>query len=529
MHNIGELLRRACRRVGSYRHIDSIGVVAAMMAYAALVLSHISTWSIWFDEAFTAYLVRFNYIDIARYTATDVHPPLYYWVVKAWTSVWGTSELAFRSLSMVFGITAIGVGFILIRKLFGKRAAVLGAWLMALSPMLIRYGEEARMYTMVAVIVFAATYVLVRATETNARKYWVWYGVLIALGMWTHYFAALAWLAHWVWRILVLRIDGARGKELRKRFFSKQWIFAHVLAVGIFAIWAPFMLRQLGIIQMGFWIPAVSSHTFTNYFTNVLFYLNEQDVLSWFALLYVAVIVLAGLLIYRAYRQLSSKKDRKSLLLLMTLAFVPPVLLFLASMPPMKSSFVERYLIPATASLMLLLAVVITHGLRGRSRRLSLILALLLLVSFTIGINRVYFYGNYNKTNGTSIRTKELIAAIDAKAKPGEPLIATDPWVFYEAVFYSTSEHPVYFLDQTTEYKYGSTDMLQYNDQFKIKNLDEFLKVHPTVWYFGNKGSDPITAPSIAHGWRQIDSIAIYDSINGTSPYKAAEFSTTAQ
>jgi len=118
---------------------------------------------------------------------------------------------------------------------------------------------------------------------------------------------------------------------------------------------------------------------------------------------------------------------------------------------------------------------------------------------------------------------------MSAKSKPGEPLIATDPWVFYEAVFYTTKDHPVYFLEQTTEYKYGSVDMLKYNDEFKIKDLDTFLKVHPTVWYFGNHGDSPITPPSIAHGWKQIDAVAAYDSIDGTSPYKAVEYQTNAE
>lgn len=529
MHTLRTFLKKIYRRVIAYPHIDLVGVIAAIAAYVGLVLTHISTWSIWFDEAFTAYIVRFNYAEIARYTATDVHPPLYYWVVKAWTSVWGTSELAFRSFSMVCGALTIVVAFVLLRKLFGKSVAVLGAWCMALSPMFIRYGEEARMYTMVAVIVFAATYMLVRATETNARKYWVWYGVLIALGMWTHYFAALAWLAHWVWRWVSLRVvDRVKGKELRRRFFTESWIWTHVLAIGIFLVWAPFMLRQLGIIQMGFWIPSVSVHTFTNYFTNVLFYLNQDQVLSWLAMLYVLVVGLTAVLLYRTYKGMTKRSDRKHLLLFMSLAFTPPVLLFVASMPPLKSSFVERYLIPAIAALMVLIAIVIVRTFRQGHRYQAIFLSILLIISFAIGINRVYYYGNYNKTNGTSIRTKELIAAMTAQAKPGEPFIATDVWVFYEAVFYTTKDHPVYFLDQTEDYKYGSTDMLKYNDQFKIKDIDAFTKQHPIVWYFGNHGDTPITAPSIVHGWKAINSVAAYDPINGTSPYKAVRFLTNA-
>lgn len=530
MQTLRNSLRRGFERVRTYRYIDGVSLAAAAAAYVGIVATHISTWSIWFDEAFTAYIVRFNFIDIARYTATDVHPPLYYWLVKIWVSVWGTSEFAFRSFSMVCGVIAIVLGFMLIRKLFGKSAAMLGAWLMALSPMLVRYGEEARMYMLVLAIVFAATYILVRATETNARKYWIWYGVFVALGMWTHYFAALAWIAHWVWRAMSLRVvDGLRGKKLRRAFFSPAWIWAHLLAIGMFAAWAPFMLRQLGIIQMGFWIPPVSAHTFTNYFTNILFYLDQHQVMSWLALLYTATLALVLVLLHRIYKSTRARSGRKGLLLLMSLAFAPPLLLFVASMPPLKSSFVERYLVPAIASLMLLLAVVIARSFGTKQRRMAIVLCVLLVVSFAIGINCVYHYGNYNKNSGTSIRTKELVAAMTAKAQPGEPFIATDVWVFYEAVFYTTDDHPIYFLDQTTEYKYGSVDMLKYNDQFKIKDISAFVKDHAIVWYFGNHGDTPIAAPSIAHNWKQLSTVSVHDTINDSSPYKGVRFLTTSE
>lgn len=121
------------------------------------------------------------------------------------------------------------------------------------------------------------------------------------------------------------------------------------------------------------------------------------------------------------------------------------------------------------------------------------------------------------------------MAAIAEKAKPGEPLVATDPWIFYEAVFYTSDKHPVYFLNQTTEYIYGSLDMLKDHDQFKIKDLDAFTRQHPIIWYFGSVGDGQIEPPSIAHGWRQLDSVSIYNSINNNASYKAVRFATNGQ
>ncbi len=518
-------------KVAVWPHIDMAVLVAAITAYIGLVGTRLSTWSIWFDEAFTAYIVRFNFADIAHYTGNDMHPPLYYWLIKVWTSVFGTTEAGFRSFSLVFGVVTIILGFLLLKKLFGRRSAILGVWLLALSPMLVRFGAEARMYTLVTAIVLAATYVLVRAMATNRRRYWAAYGALIVAGMLTHYYVALVWLAHWLWRFMIIRMDGKRGKKLCQEFFNKSWIWTHVLAVAIFAVWLPTAIHQISSLQAGFWIPAISADTLTNYFTNILFYLDHDKVQSWLALLYFVIVVGAVVLLYRAYRHLTAKKARQNLLLIGSLAVFPPLILLLLSMPPLTPSFNDRYLMPSIVAVSLVLAVVVAHGRKNRNKfgLLPIIMSGLILVSFGIGIDRVYYYGNYNKASNTSIRTKELVAAIAEKAKPGEPLVATDPWIFYEAVFYTSDEHPVYFLNQTTEYIYGSLDMLKDHDQFKIKDLDAFTRQHPIIWYFGSVGDGQIEPPSIAHGWRQLDSVSIYDSINNNASYKAVRFATNGQ
>lgn len=518
-------------RLIAWKSFDISMLFAAILAYVGLVSARLSTWSIWFDEAFTAYITRFNFAEIAHYTGNDMHPPLYYWLIKVWTSVFGTNEIGFRSFSMVFGVVTIVLGFLLLRRLFSRRAATVGAWLLALSPMLIRFGDEARMYTLVTAIALGATYLLFRAMTSNRRKYWVTYGLLVAAGMLTHYFMALVWLAHWVWRYIYLRVDGLRGKKLFGKFFDKSWVWTHVLAVGIFAVWLPTAIHQFSVLQAGFWIPTVSAHTLTNYFTNILLYLDHDKVESWLALLYFAVIVGSVVLIYRTYKHMTVKKDRQSLLLIGSLVITPPLILLLLSMPPLKSSFLDRYLMSSIVALVLLLAIAIVHGRKTQQKLglLPILMSVLILISFGVGIDRVYYYGNYNKISNTSIRTKQLIAAVAEKAEPGEPLIATDPWIFYEAVFYNSPDHPIYFLNQTTEYKYGSLDMLKDHDQFKIKDLDAFVKQHPIVWYFGNVGDGEITPPSIAHGWRQIDSVSIHNSIDNNSPYKAVRFETQSR
>jgi len=61
----------------------------------------------WYDEAFSALLVRKNWGEMWALIAQDVHPPLYYIGLKLWAGVFGYADFALRSFSAVFGVLLI--------------------------------------------------------------------------------------------------------------------------------------------------------------------------------------------------------------------------------------------------------------------------------------------------------------------------------------------------------------------------------------------------------------------------------------
>ena len=436
----------------------------------------------------------------------------------------GTSEIGLRSMSVFFGAVAIVFGYLLAKRLFGRRTALFSLLLMVLSPMLVRYSQEMRMYTLVTAIVMAATYVLMLATETGRRKYWLVYGVLISLGMWTHYFAALAWLAHWIWRAW-LTIREKKRKNFVREFFSKDWVAAHGVAIALFAPWIPALIYQTLNVQInGFWIPPVTPATLPNFLTNVLYYQDQDTVSSWLTLLFMIIVTVMIIWAVWTYRKLDNKK-RSSFVLVATLAFVPVALLFVASMPPLRSSFVDRYLIPSTLAIMLFAGVVLAYATEAKKKLLPVSLTVLVAGALTFGIYNVYQLGNYNKTLHTSNNTRQVIEAVFAKAKEGEPIISDTPWVFYEAVFYATESHPVYFVDETTDYKYGSLNMLRENDYGKIKSLESFSKQHDTVWYISRSGSSLVASPN--KNWKPLQQFTVDDLVSGEPLYRAIEYKTT--
>jgi hypothetical protein len=181
-------------------------------------------------------------------------------------------------------------------------------------------------------------------------------------------------------------------------------------------------------------------------------------------------------------------------------------------------------MIPSTAAFAMFAGITLSLGIKKLRAIWRTLAMALIVVSMMFGIMNVYHYGNYNKNSSTKVMTREVVKAIQAKAKPGEPIISATPWVFYEAVFYDTTTNPMYYINAQTDYKYGSLDMLKDSPQYQIKDMTAFSKEHPTVWYIGFSTDKPLTAPD--KNWKEIQNFAIYDPVDNKPNYRASEFQT---
>ena len=68
------------------------------------------------DEAFSWRLTRYGLGEMLRRAAEDVHPPLYYVLLKPWLAMWGDAPEALRGLSLVLGLLVVPLAFVLVRE-----------------------------------------------------------------------------------------------------------------------------------------------------------------------------------------------------------------------------------------------------------------------------------------------------------------------------------------------------------------------------------------------------------------------------
>jgi mannosyltransferase len=101
---------------GRRRLFVPLMLAVVLLAGLMLRLQTASTRSIWFDEAWSWRMSRFPLAELIERTAADVHPPLYYLLLKAWTALFGDSPLAMRSMSALFGVLTILAAYDLVRR-----------------------------------------------------------------------------------------------------------------------------------------------------------------------------------------------------------------------------------------------------------------------------------------------------------------------------------------------------------------------------------------------------------------------------
>lgn len=156
------------------------------------------------DEVSTLWVVRDRSlgeaIDWVRSDA-EITPPLNF--ILSWFSVrLGDAPELVRLPALISGIVSIPLTFLLGRRTVGEKAGLIGAAIMALGPFMIFFSANGRAYTLMVMLLLGSTIAMLKADETRQARWWVAYGLLSCLAMYSHYTAAFVLAAQFAWLLL---------------------------------------------------------------------------------------------------------------------------------------------------------------------------------------------------------------------------------------------------------------------------------------------------------------------------------------
>jgi len=219
------------------------GAAAALViAFAAVLrLAFIGRFEVWLDEAYCFAVAKKPLSLIFADLAFDNGPPLYYIMLHYWMKVFGEGPAAIRSLSAVFSTGAVAVVVFWNTPWFSKTARLLAGFTLAITPLAIYYGQEARMYSPVVFFVLVSMVFLERGLRLGGFLNWALMALSTALGLYTSYVAIFLVPTGYIVTAIEY-VATVHPEGLGKRFWNL--FFAHVAAALLFSPWLPVFLRQ---------------------------------------------------------------------------------------------------------------------------------------------------------------------------------------------------------------------------------------------------------------------------------------------
>lgn len=360
-----------------------------LLAFGLRVIA-IETRALWYDEAFAVLFsekgvsaMLYGTLTPVNGSAADVHPLLYYALLGGWMHFAGESPLAVRLLSVLFSLITLCILYALVRDVFDQQTAIAALLITTIAPFAVQYAQEARMYSLLGLLLTLATWCYVRGSRGISAKragvgWWIGFAVCAGLSMYTQQLAAFYLIA-----------IGTAALLSRRRALI---IRVSMAAGGALLIYLPWLLQlpsQLGKLR-AYWIdkPGLAQLLLTAR----SFAFVEMDVSSAFALIVslLAVVLISTFLIYRAVPILRRpNRDRDGLALLLWLSAVPIGAMWLVSQ--WQPMYLNRALFPSA-----LMAYAAVGWLFTRARLPAVIRGVLLIAGAASVISGLFAFYSWN-------------------------------------------------------------------------------------------------------------------------------------
>jgi mannosyltransferase len=199
--------------------------------------------SLWWDEMATVEVAsRRSIPDMFRVLGhVDAVHAFYYLLMHGLTRLLGTGPVGLR-LPSALAMSLAAAGLVVLGRRLGSMTMGLYAGLVfAMMPIVARYSQEARSYGMVTALAVFATVAFVVALQSGRRRWFGWYGLLVAVLGLLHLLALLLVLAHAVTLVL-----SGTGRERRR-----NWLVA---VGGALVVVSPMLVIGFGQREQLAWV-----------------------------------------------------------------------------------------------------------------------------------------------------------------------------------------------------------------------------------------------------------------------------------
>ena len=221
-----------------------------MLLATVLLLVNLGSRPLWGDEIINVIIDRQDLNSVlanllvtapgptTRLVGLDVHPPFFHLIQHTWLKLAGSSELAVRLPSVVYGLIALFLLYRIGRLIDGRATARWALLLVAISPFWLLYARMGRYYALTAMQGLASTLLYLELLKRPTRARWAAYFLVNTAMLYTDYLVATLLICQ------VVYLTWARPT----RRWLVTWTATMALVGAVYLPWFHVWLKQSAIV-----------------------------------------------------------------------------------------------------------------------------------------------------------------------------------------------------------------------------------------------------------------------------------------
>ncbi len=433
-----------------------------VLAGLSLRIYHNLDISLWHDEAFSALMIRYSWGEMIRRLALDVHPPMYYMVLKLWHYAFGDGLGSLRGFSIFFGVLTIPAAYLFVKQaFFSHKMAMWAAILVAISPFEVQFAAEARMYTFGAFFTILAALFLVKALHEQKQyfedkklnmpnlpediklkrryiRHYAGFVICTAIISLTHYYLLFTAAALCLYALIY---NAYHYKLAGKKYLTL--LVSYIFIAILFLPQLKTFLWQLGSVTESYWIPDMTWWSIPSTVWAILTGFASDSSKPATQKLLILVILFSLYFLWRFIRKID-KFEKWLVLLAIIIPFLGSVLFYIKSITCAhtgvngamvchgRSVYQERYFLYAAIFYTMALAIWLAEI---KTKNLNIIL-LILYCGLNVSAIHNYWKGlNINNRPGMAAAANYLSQNVE----PGQDIFVGTSFEFFNYKYYQST------------------------------------------------------------------------------------------
>lgn len=441
-----------------------IAVIVIGIIFVSLGAFHSN---LWFDESYSVGLARHTFGEIWSIGGHDVHPILYYWMLRIVYLMTGGTIMAYRIFSVIPIAIMIILGYTHIRKDFGEKTGFIFSFLSAFLPEMAQYAIEIRMYSWAILAVTILALYAYRLTKEDNTKNWIIFGLSSLASIYLHYYGLMA--AGLINVFLLIYLIVKRRKK------GIIFIISFGILQGLaYLPWLVNFATQLSNVSSGYWIGFSFPKTPMELLSSQLAgYVKTSD---YTGLLVPTVLALElyAYMIYKTYKYAKAKEDLNSFKWSVIVYFAVILAAIIITALMKTSILYYRYLFVITG----LYIFAVSFILGKEENKIEIVAILSVIAILGVYNNIVMMKDNYDYSN------QEPIKYLNENVKEGDTIVYAD-FGGGSVVAVQFADNQVYFYNADN---WGVEEAYKaFGSNYEVKVTKDFIdNCSNRVWFVDN-------------------------------------------